>query len=296
MNEKIKGYLFGALAAACYGANPLFALPMNKMGISMNSILFYRYIIALFIFFILIKFVKKVPLKIKKNQIIPIFILGVLFAVSSVTLYDSFRYIDAGIACTILFIYPVIVALIMILFYGEKVQKGIIISIFITLFGIALLYDGNVQKFSIKGVFVVLLSALSYALYIVKIKTTREIRRIDSFKLCFYALLFGLVVLISSVNFGANLDPLNTPNLWLLALGLAIFPTICSIEFLNLSIKMIGSIPTSILGALEPLTAIFFGVTIFGEVLTPKNIAGIILILFAVLTVILEKAKKEVTN
>lgn len=184
----------------------------------------------------------------------------------------------------------------MILFYGEKVQKGIIISIFITLFGITLLYDGNVQKFSIKGVFIVLLSALSYALYIVKIKTTREIRRIDSFKLCFYVLLFGLVVLISSVNFGANLDPLNTPNLWLLALGLAIFPTICSIEFLNLSIKMIGSIPTSILGALEPLTAIFFGVTIFGEVLTPKIIAGIILILFAVLMVILEKAKKEVTN
>ena len=53
MNEKIKGYLFGALAAACYGANPLFALHMNKTGISMNSILFYRYIIALFILLII---------------------------------------------------------------------------------------------------------------------------------------------------------------------------------------------------------------------------------------------------
>ncbi len=296
MNEKIKGSIFGALAAACYGANPLFALPMNKMGISMNSILFYRYIIALFIFFILIKFVKKIPLKIKKNQIIPVFILGVLFAISSVTLYDSFRFIDVGIACTILFIYPVIVALIMVLFYGEKVQKGIIFSIFITLLGIILLYDGDIQKFSIKGVFIVLLSALSYALYIVKIKTTKEIKRMDSIKLCFYVLLFGLVVLFLSLNFGVNLQPLNTPNLWILALLLAIFPTICSIEFLNLSIKLIGSIPTSILGALEPLTAIFFGVTVFGEILTPKIITGIILILSAVFIVILEKPKKEAMN
>ena len=84
---------------------------------------------------------------------------------------------------------------------------------------------------------------------------------------------------------------IKSPILWLNVIGLAIFPTIISIEATNLAIKLIGSTYTAILGALEPLTAIFFGVLLFHEVLTTRIVIGIVLILTGVILIILRKKK-----
>ena len=46
MNDKVKGFVVGAVAAATYGMNPLFALPLYKEGLSADSVLFYRYSMA----------------------------------------------------------------------------------------------------------------------------------------------------------------------------------------------------------------------------------------------------------
>ena len=64
MKRQTIGILNGAIAAASYGTNPLFALPMYAGGIGVNSVLFYRYAIAVAIYFLWLKFVKKTSLKI----------------------------------------------------------------------------------------------------------------------------------------------------------------------------------------------------------------------------------------
>ena len=46
-NDAIKGYGLGALAAASYGTNPLFALPLLGAGIDAYSVLFLRYLFAI---------------------------------------------------------------------------------------------------------------------------------------------------------------------------------------------------------------------------------------------------------
>lgn len=117
------GILNGVIAAASYGTNPLFALPLYKEGIGVNSVLFYRYFLAVLIYGLWLKFHKKANLKLSKNEILPLFILSMFFSLSSLTLFEAFKYIDAGIACTILFIYPVMVAVIMWLFFKENPQK-----------------------------------------------------------------------------------------------------------------------------------------------------------------------------
>lgn len=50
MNTKAKGYLLGAVAAATYGMNPLFALPLYKAGMDPDSVLFFRYLFAILFF------------------------------------------------------------------------------------------------------------------------------------------------------------------------------------------------------------------------------------------------------
>lgn len=286
------GLSFGAFAAASYGTNPLFALPLYTAGIGVNSVLFYRYAIALVLYGLWLKFVKKINFKISLQEGFVLLILGLFFSLSSYTLFDAFKYIEAGIACTILFIYPVLVAIIMAIFFKEKITKTVIASISLISVGITLLYHGKEgATLNLHGVLIVLLSALLYSLYIVGVKNIKLIRHMNSAKMTFYVMLFGLIVYITNLNFCTQLQPLTSPHLWLYAFGLALFPTIISIETINVAIKLIGSTTTAILGSLEPLTALFFGVVIFHEQLTLRIMIGIVAILCGVILII--KRKRE---
>lgn len=287
MNNNTKGILNGVIASVSYGMNPLFALPLYAQGIEVNSVLFYRYFFAVIIYFLWLKCVKKISLKIAKSELVPLFFLGIFFSLSSLTLFESFHYIEAGIACTILFIYPVIVALIMAIFFKEKITKTVVSAIFLTSIGIALLYKGKSDSvLSLKGVAIVLASALLYAFYIVGVKNIKSIKSMNSEKLSFYVMLFGLLVYVVNLKFCTNLQGLTTTTAWLFVIGLAIFPTIISLETIGIAIKLIGSTNTAILGALEPLTAIFFGILFFNESLTLRISIGVILILFGVFLII----------
>lgn len=294
MNSNTKGILNGIIASTSYGMNPLFGLPLYAIGIGVNSVLFYRYFLAVIVYFIWLKFFKKASLKISRQEIIPLFFLGIFFSLSSLTLFEAFHYIEAGIACTILFIYPVMVAIIMSIFFKEKVTKTVIFAILLTSIGIILLYKGKPDTaLSIKGILIVLTSALLYALYIVGVKNIKPVKAMNSARLSFYVMLFGLIVYIVNLKFCTTLQMLPNLKAWLFAIGLALFPTIISLETITIAIQLIGSTNTAILGALEPLTAIFFGIMFFHEQLTLRISIGIILILFGVFLIISRKMKVD---
>lgn len=290
MQRRTTGFLYGAVAAASYGTNPLFALPLYAAGIGVNSVLFYRYALAVAIYAIWLKCVKKMNLKITLQEGVLLAIMGIFFSLSSLTLFDAFRYIEAGVACTILFIYPVMVAIIMAIFFKEKVSKTVISSIVLITTGITLLYHGKEgTTLNLYGVILVLLSALLYSLYIVGVKNIKPIRHMNSAKMTFYVMLFGLFVYIFNLKFCTTLQPLTSPLEWLFVVAIALFPTIISIETINVAIKLIGSTRTAILGSLEPLTALFFGVTVFHEDLTLRIILGVVAVLSGVILIVLRK-------
>ena len=142
INSKAKGFVCGAVAAATYGMNPLFTLPLYKEGMSVDSVLFYRYGFAVLILGILMK-VQGQSFALKKNEVLPLIVGGLLFSASSLLLFLSYKHMDAGIASTILFVYPVMVALIMFLFFHEKVSLLTVFCILLALSGIGLLYKGE---------------------------------------------------------------------------------------------------------------------------------------------------------
>lgn len=290
---KTKGYINGILAAVSYGTNPLFALPMYKLGMGVNSVLFYRYLFALIIYGISIKLFKKINLKLSLKEFACLFPLAVLFALSSVTMFDALNYLDSGVACTILFVYPIIVALISVIFYKEKLTKTSIFAMLLALGGIFMLNGGINGHLNPLGIFLILSSALVYAIYMVLVKNLTPIKHIKNEKLTFYVMLFGLSVFIVNLKFCTELQPITDWRIFACAIALAIFPTIISIETINVAIRLIGSTTTAILGALDPLTAIFFGVVVFGEALTVNRIFGIILVLVGAMLIILRDKFKE---
>ena len=285
MNAKSKGYILGSIAAASYGMNPLFALPLYKAGMDPDSVLFFRYLFAIPLLGIMIK-ARGRSFKIQRKETFPLIIMGLLVALSSLTLFLSYNYMAAGIASTLLFVYPIMVALIMAMVFKEKLALQTIVCMLLALGGIGLLYkseDGS--TLSLIGTLLVFASSLSYAIYIVGINQT-SLKNVATLKVTFYVLLFGLSLFVARLLYSGVL---NTPDQWYLwanLLALAVFPTAISFLCTTGAIQYIGSTPTAILGALEPVTAIFFGIAVFGESLTVRESFGLVMIIVAVTFVI----------
>lgn len=285
MNAKAKGYILGSIAAASYGMNPLFALPLYKAGMDPDSVLFFRYLFAIPLLGIMIK-ARGRSFKIQRKETFPLIIMGLLVALSSLTLFLSYNYMAAGIASTLLFVYPIMVALIMAMVFKEKLALQTIVCMLLALGGIGLLYkseDGS--TLSLIGTLLVFASSLSYAIYIVGINQT-SLKNVATLKVTFYVLLFGLSLFVARLLYSGVL---NTPDQWYLwanLLALAVFPTAISFLCTTGAIQYIGSTPTAILSALEPVTVIFFGIAVFGESLTVRESFGLVMIIVAVTFVI----------
>lgn len=288
-NHTLKGFLYGAAAAASYGLNPLFTLPLYSKGIGADSVLFYRYFFALVMMGVMMK-VQHIPFSLRKVELLPLFAMGLFFSFSSLTLFMSYNYMDAGIASTILFVYPVLVAVLMALFFKEKVSLITTASILLAVMGISLLYRGEGgQTLSTLGILLVFTSSLTYAMYIIGVNRS-VLKEMNVAKLTFYVLLSGLSIYVVRLRFGLDLDWIEQPMMWINPVGLALFPTIISLITMTKSIHYIGSTSAAILGALEPITALFIGVAVFGEQLTPRIMVGVFLILLAVTLIIAGKS------
>ena len=283
-----KGYLLGIIGSACYGLNPLFALPLYQKGLSPDSVLFYRYFFAIILLAMLMKYHGQ-SFALKRNEILPLAIMGILFSISSLTLFMSYNYMDAGIASTILFLYPIMVAVISALVFHEKLSLMTIIAIVLAFWGISMLNEnGSGKPLNFMGLLLVALSALSYAIYLIGVNRS-VLKSMPTEKLTFYSILFGISIYLIRLNFLTDLQPLNTAFMWMNAIGLALLPTVISLVTITASIHLIGSTPTSILGALEPVTALVCGVLVFGELLSFKNIIGILMVLSAVTVIVTVK-------
>ncbi len=88
---------------------------------------------------------------------------------------------------------------------------------------------------------------------------------------------------------GETVQLIDTPRQWFYATQLALLPTVLSLVLMVVAVHDIGSTPTAIMGALEPMTAVAIGVLCFGEYFTSRLALGIILILTAVLLIICGK-------
>ncbi len=286
---KYKGVSCGILAAVCYGTNPFGALPLYAEGVNTSSVLFYRFSLAVIMLGLMLVAERK-SLVLNKKEFKVLLSLGVLFALSSITYYQCFHFMDAGIASTILFVYPVMVAVIMACCFHERVTPTTVLAIVLSLLGIALLYQGGFgAKMGLTGFVLVMLSALTYAVYIVIVNKSGI--HMSSVKLTFYVLLFCMLSLLAysftSPSLALQLPP--SPRAWFYACWLGLVPTVLSLVLMTVSVHEVGATPTAIMGALEPMTAVLIGILVFSESLTVRLAIGMLIILIAVFTVILGK-------
>ena len=283
--KTLKGFIFAALSAICYGTNPLGALHLYAQGYAPETVLFYRFFTAALLLLVVL-LAQRARFRISLREFGVLVAFGFLFAVSSLTYYASFRYMDAGLASTLLFLYPLEVSVLMAIFFKEKIKFLTLLSIAVSMTGVALLYHGgDGGTLRTIGLTLVFASSLSYAIYMVMAKGINL--QMGSVKMTFYAISFCMIfLLLYSVTLGSGLPPVFTrASSWGWGFMLGAVPTVLSLIFMVKAVKSIGSTPTAILGALEPVTAVAIGVLVFGEILTGRLVVGIALILGSVVLI-----------
>ena len=277
------GYPAGIITGISYGLNPLFGMPLMSKGAEVESILFFRYGIAVVILGAVL-LCDRQSFKVTWRQAGILLVLGLLYTASSVTLFEAYKYIPSGLATTLVFLYPVLVALIMV-FLRVVPSWQVWLAIVATFIGVIIMTQGgDTHHINPIGVVLSIGSALVYALFIVIINRSCTISAIPSSLLTFYTLCVGAVVFLTRIGMSGTdmLAGITTKLDWLNLVGLALLPTIVSTATLAVATRNIGATKASVLGVFEPITAILVGTLVFGEALTDNIIVGITIAMVAV--------------
>lgn len=142
---KLKGYLLAALAAAAYGTNPAFAVPLYHEGMNPVCVLLFRYILSLPLLGGML-LARGHSLRIGRTQGAQMCVLGILMAVSSLTLFESYNYMNSGVASTLLFVYPVLVALLMSFFFHEPFKASTAVCLVVMGAGLYMLMKDELRQ------------------------------------------------------------------------------------------------------------------------------------------------------
>lgn len=292
---RFNGIFYAVLSSASFGFSPLFSIGLITAGLSNFDILSYRWGLAGIVLMVY-AFIKKKSLRINSfDEGWKIFLLSALRSLTSFTLLLGYANISSGIASTINFMYPVIVAACMMFLYGEKKNVIDIIAIFISIIGVYLLASGDsliIEGGNTRmGLACSIISAFSFAGYYILMKRLKadkiEVVKFTTWIMILSSLFFIIGALISE----GNISMIRGSSSWLNILGLSLWATMVS-NFTGVkAIRRIGPTFTSILGALQPLTAVILGVCFLHEHLYMRSIIGIILIMVSVSIVVMHKKR-----
>jgi len=285
------GYLAGVGAGVSYGMNPLFIKGLMAGGATVHSILFFRYLFALGIMSVWIA-LRRERISVRWNQVPLLLLMGVMFALSSEGLFQAYNFISAGLATTIVYLYPIFSAFLLLML-GQRPSWQSWTAIAGTLAGVALICipSGGVQiRFA--GVLCAAASAFVYAVYLVMVNNSRRVESVSPNVITLFALVAGtaLFLVLSQSDSDHSLTyGIHGAVDWLCLAGLGLFPTMISMLCLAVSTRMIGPAKTGVLGVFEPITAILIGIFIYGETLSVQVAVGMAIAIISVVFLVLTK-------
>lgn len=290
---RINGIFYAALSSASFGFSPVFTIGLLAAGLSSFDTLAYRWTTAAAVLMIY-AFCKKKTLFISDmEEAWKIILLSTLRAITSITLLYGYANISSGIASTINFMYPVVVTMCMMLFYGERKSKINLCAVLLSILGVYLMASGDGLRTEggniVTGLVCSLISAFSYAAYFILMKRTGA-DKIEAVKFTTWIMMLSAAYFIACCFiFNGRIMPVTDPVQWVYILGLGLWATMVS-NFTGVkAVRRIGPTLTSILGALQPLTAVILGIIFLDEHLSLRTVAGIAIIMVTVSVTVLHQ-------
>ncbi|WP_018132320.1 DMT family transporter [Effusibacillus pohliae] len=288
MNPFYLGAVYVILSAAGFGLLPIFALYAYQGGASVTTLLFLRFSIASLFFFTYL-FAKTKGYRLTARQFMSLFLLGGIFYTIQSSLYFlSVKYIPTSLAALLLYMYPVFVAALAFFVEHEKLSRQTILSICLTITGVAIVLGAPIDRINIVGVLCAVGAALTYSCYIVfGNRVVAQIPPVTTSAFISFFAAFALLVLGIATG-SLNLE--MSRQAWVSVVGIALVSTVLSILAFFAGVRVIGSTKASILSSLEPVVTIVCSSLLFEERLTwLQSVGGCMVLVGTVLVVWMQK-------
>jgi drug/metabolite transporter (DMT)-like permease len=240
---------------------------------------------------------KRGSISLSHSEWISVIGLGVLgYYLASLFDFLGLAHITAGLERIILFVYPTLVVLLSFLFLKKKIYPIEVFSLGLTYTGVSIAYSQDVQYSSSTnvplGAFFILLSALTYAIYLMG--SGSIIPKIGAQRFTAYSLIISsIVVFIHFAIFGKYDELIQPLSFYGLAFIMGTFNTVLPAVFVSEGIKIVGSKTASILGSIGPMSTLFLANWLLGEDITFFHIIGTLFVLMGVFLIASPKPKES---
>lgn len=292
MNQNYKGILLIVISAACFALMPIFAVFAYQGKASMATILFLRFALAAGLLFIYLVW-KKQSLFIDLRALFNLILIGgVLYTLQSSLYFASVKYIAVSLQALLFYTYPIFVAILATVVYKEKISSGLLLSISISLLGMALVIGTSFDNINLLGASLALGAAAVYSLYINL--SNNLIRNISSDLATAYISLFAAIAFLLAGTLSNSLDFNFQPSAWWPIIGIAFFSTTIAILTFFRGLELLGSTRSAIISIIEPVITIAFSSLLFHDKLSCLQWVGGILVLTGAYIVV--KSRPETSN
>lgn len=287
---KKRGMLLASISAILFGLLPMVTQFLYAGGLHVIAVSFYRYAFMVPIL-LLLCIQQKLPLRLSKQDAWHLVISISLFSTATMLLLNSsYLYINTGVATTLHFLYPMFVILICKVVYQDKVDGRTRKSLALMMMGIVC-FCINVKVDSMAGLGLALLSAITYAIYLVEMEK-KGISKMNPLVFSFYISLFTSLLLLMVNLVVPSFSETITCSLfgWLALLSILSF---LGLAALQRGSSYIGATSTALFSLFEPITSLMAGVLFLQEEITIWKISGCVFIFIAVIYLAIAKQTPE---
>lgn len=294
MNRYLQGVMLIIVSAACFGFMPIFAVQAYKGGATVMTFLLLRFSLAALLLFSYI-FVKVKKISVKPKQYLFLFLLGgVLYFLQATFYFSSVSYIPASLTALILYVYPVIVAILSFFIDKEILSKKVYVSIAFSLVGLVLVLGASIQNVHPLGILLAFLAAITYSLYIVF--GNKVVKQVSPLVATAFIVLFAAISFLLSgwvtdgLRFNLNLQA------WINLLGIVLISTVFANVAFFKGLEFIGSTRSAVLSTVEPLVTVLLSTLILYEHMSVFQLIGGLFVISSAILAIFAKNRQKIVK
>ncbi|HWJ66896.1 MAG TPA: DMT family transporter [Nocardioides sp.] len=286
------GPLLCLLSAVGFGLMAVFAKAAYGDGVSVQALLLVRFAMAAAVLLAVAAGTGALR-RLTPRAVAVGLAMGVFgYAVQSTFYFSALQHLDASLVALVFYVYPATVMVAAIAIGRESPSRRRLGALGVALAGTVLVLAGAATgQFDVLGVLLALGAAGTYTCYIlVGDRVTGGIPPVAlSGLVCAGAAAAFLVA--GAARGGTDLG--FEPRAWIWLTAIALVGTVGGVLMFFAGLARVGPSTAAILSAVEPVTTVGSAALVFGEVLTPAQLAGGALVLAAVVLVQLRPPEVE---
>ncbi len=290
------GIALAVLGAIAFSGKAIIVKLAYRYGVDAVTLIMFRMVFALPIFAIMAWWASRGKPPLTRRDVLGVLGLGVTgYYLASFLDFAGLAYISASLERLILYLNPTLVLLLTWMLYKRPASRVQLVAMALSYCGVLVVFGHEVKLVGDNtawGTFLVFLSAISYALYLVY--SGELVKRLGSMRLV--GLATSVACLCCIVQF-ILLRPLSSalvvaPEVIWLSVMNALLCTAAPVLMVMMAIERVGASVAAQTGMIGPLSTILMGVVILGEPFTVWIAVGTALVVTGVFVLTRGGARK----